>query len=302
MDHEIFRKIHTIISKMTKHWGGTIIVAQIVAIIVFPFIEIILALPEKTTPWQIWLIVGISHFIVGSFSIIGSIKLNDFIVLSDIDGLEQNVSKLENHLKQEEEKNRLLYDELDEHFHRQVALQTSILILKDLVRKKEVPPNSEDVEKILAPLIRGRSKVLGYKGEDYFNFCVYLINKDASKLELFFRECDDRIQRSDRKWDIGVGHVGIAFARSETIIKSDARNDSEYKGRHSLETDDKYYVSFISSPIFKGSNSRNDEIGVFVITSNRPNHYEDDDKIIVEAYSYLLSLFFSICCGGENAT
>ena len=200
--------------------------------------------------------------------------------------------------KEDEEEIRLYLGKFKEHFRRQIALQASLVILNHLLHEHKTEPSVSDLEKLISPLIKDRSETLGFRNEEYYNFVVYILDKTDKELKVFYRSCDDRIQRTDRSWSIGVGHVGIAFANNQTIIKSDSAGNPEYKSKHSKETDDKYYASFISSPIFNGYNTEKDEIGIFEITSSRPGHFEDDDKIIVDSYSFLLSLYFSGC--GRN--
>lgn len=300
MTAKLFREAQRVLKEIVHKYGIAVLAAQIIATFVFPFIEVVLALVKTT--WYIWLIIGVIHIILGVFATAGTAKWNEFIKLANIDQIEQEIKKTETELNEERGKVKLLYDEFDEHFHRQIAIQASLHILNKIMQDEKPGASLEDVEKLLTPLIKDRSEALGYKNKELYNIAVYIYDPNDKKLKIFFRACDNRIQRNDREWEVGVGHVGVAFAQSETIIKSNAQNDNEYSGKHSRETDNQYYASYVSSPIFNGGENKSNEIGVFVITSSRPNHFEDDDKIIVESYSFLLSLYFSGCKANEPKT
>jgi hypothetical protein len=288
-----FRRIKDVLKDISLHWAFTIIIAQVIVIVVFPIIEILLSLPDQKPPWHVWLIVGVLHIAIGFYSVSGSIKLNDFLSLADVNQLEEDAKNRESLLTEEKRKVEILLSEINGVFRRQVALETSLLILNRILKQKVRSPSPEDIAKLIAPLIRDRSKALGFCNDELYNFALYLYDKGDRSLKIFYRECDDRIQRHDRVWLEGVGHVGIAFARMETLVEPDTRGDNAYKGKITYETDDQYYISFVSSPIFKGESTKQDEVGALVITSSRPGHFDNDDKIIIDSYSLLLSLYFS---------
>lgn len=155
------------------------------------------------------------------------------------------------------------------------------------------PPGSleEVFAQIMEPWLNLRTEVFWFlEGDALYNFAVYLLNNEGN-LQIVFRSCDSRIQRTDRTWAPGDGHVGMCFARGRTLFSPDTSlvDDILDTGRSS---DVNYYRSMASSPIVVNGTKR----GVFIVTSSVPNQLEKEVHTpIVELIATLLAAGLKHC-------
>lgn|GEM_PF-5191507 len=150
----------------------------------------------------------------------------------------------------------------------------------------------EAVSRIMAPWIASQKEIFWYLWKDSLeNYAIYTLEGDD--LCLRYRHCHSDINRSDRKWKRGQGHVGLCFAKNATIVSSDVTTPGlsdllELTGPY----DSVYYNSFVSTPITYGEK----EIGVLVITSNvRGQFLPDLHGKIAELLAELLGISMQHC-------
>jgi hypothetical protein len=179
------------------------------------------------------------------------------------------------------------------------ALSSSLVILRALLSNPNLPDDqNEIIGRILSPLIQDRRDVLSFHDpDDLYNIAVYTKTKDSGRLEKLFRAHDDRIDTKNRDWAEGVGHVGICFSLSKTIISPDTKKSDEFlsdEKEHDLE----FYRSIAAFPIHgvneKGIPTNDDPIGVLVFTSSKANHFSPDRyEIFGDAYAHILAIYFA---------
>jgi hypothetical protein len=195
--------------------------------------------------------------------------------------------------------------------YQQVCLQASLSILHCILDEihGHTLTQEQALGKILNPLISNCHEALNYTAFDYYNFTIYMYNDKIERLSIAFRECDSRIQRRDREWTKNQGHSAAAFHVNKTIVTSDIEESPDLNQTHNIITDEldlKQYRSFISSPFYTANEhphtleDKPQPIGVFCVTSNRPGHFTNAEKVIIDQYSLLFSLYFSLINKLEN--
>lgn len=146
---------------------------------------------------------------------------------------------------------------------------------------------------VLDPWITARTDIFWfYEGDALYNMAVYLFNSQDDLLEMSFRRCDDRIVPKNRTWGVGLGHIGLCYAKDETVFCKDITKDISTTNVESERQEDRvYYRSIIAEPI------RLDEqkIGVFIVTSSQPSQFDEDIHVpCVRIISQLLNLGYRI--------
>lgn len=127
----------------------------------------------------------------------------------------------------------------------------------------------------LATVEHFRGALLGFVDPDVrWNIAVYA--PDATgQLAVFARVLDPRIPRRDRPWQIGEGHVGLAWQKAETLVAADLRVTSAWA--NPLDGDGDNYLSAVAEPIFiNGACSF-----LLVVTSSQIDHFRDGTSIDV---------------------
>jgi hypothetical protein len=305
-----FRKAHKVISSLMLFSTSAVLGANIFATAVFPVGETILkdiiknqvATPELANGLSVSLyIIYFLHLIFAVYSIIGVFKLKELLKLAQVDEMEQSKKQVDEELENEKTRSFTIRSQRDASVQRQLAILGSLSVLSEIIQsdvnlsEKEKP--KKDVGSLLAPLIKARTEVLQFCSKDFHNFAIYCYDKTSQSLYPFYRDCDDRIERHDRVWKVGRGHVGIAFAQNRTIITGDVANNPELQEMLKddfSEKDQKFYKSFISSPFSIVDNIGNyEQFGVFVITSSRSDHFNEDERLVAVSYSAILSMYFS---------
>jgi hypothetical protein len=195
-------------------------------------------------------------------------------------------------------------DNLDSMIRVQEATRYASMALGNaatLAAEDDDPTNDleQGIELVLNSCVTFRSDIFGFRAKDLYNFAVYLYCEDEDVLHLAWRKCDSRIDRTDREWKPGEGHVGLCYARKSEIFSNNVPDSDELE-RDEPEDDEKY-VSMVSIPIFqsgdfpisRSSHSGVDQdaepLGVFVVTSSAPNQFDEELH-----KSFLLSLSFHL--------
>lgn len=278
--------------------ANSVLVAQVFATIVFPAIELALEnFVEPKPNANIWITIIIAHIAVALYAFFGLSSINNFLKATKLDELDAEIDRQKREYEAELKTNEELTAGLISLAKHSAEVQGALSILQSLLESADNKkrPLASDVGKLLAPLIQNREEILNFVNSEKYNFAVYLYNKRKGNLNLFYRDCDNRIQRHDRSWQPGVGHVGIAFAQKGTIISPDMSATAEILGadKSLIENDRSIYVSFISTPIFDSVNHEGYPLGVLVITSDRAGHLTQEYKIVTETFALLLGIYFS---------
>ncbi len=304
--YELFRNAQSIISKFNNLSLKLVFATQLLVIVIFPLFELFLRQIPNIPIW-VFIFIFILHAFLAGYSFWAYASIRHFMRIVEIDKIEQ---QYENQKREIESKNlelSLYKDEIKSSEKRSIAVSASLSVLHGLIND---PINNEhkkeDVEKILAPLIKYRNEALSFTNNEFYNFAVYLYDPSNRQLYPYFRDCDNRIQKTNRSWRVGRGHVGIAFSQNAILISPDI-TQSNLTGDNQLSTDKEYYASFISIPFVDEINEKDiDPTGVMVITSSKINHLDDQYRVIAECYQQILSLYFSVCKikkkGTENET
>jgi GAF domain-containing protein len=147
------------------------------------------------------------------------------------------------------------------------------LIGIEKVEQEKIQEIDRKISAVLSNWIQNRSHIFWfYDGDAMYNFAVYLENSNG-ELVCEFRQCDDRIARSNRSWNKGVGHIGVCFARGATQFCQDAASASPTTNdKVSRPEDDSYYRSIIAEPIMVNG----EVIGVFIVTSSQADQFQED--------------------------
>jgi hypothetical protein len=112
-----------------------------------------------------------------------------------------------------------------------------------------------------------REVLFGFREDDHHNLAIYW-HRDG-ELASIARRAHPEIQRRDRSWPVGTGHVGLCFAEGKTLVSPDLRHTESWVPQH--RSDGQNYVSAVAVPIISAATVR----GVFVLTSNRRDQFRD---------------------------
>ena len=281
---EIEEQVKDFVSK--KDW--LIKVIQLCVIILFPILEaIILQFKDSLSTSWLWLVLlaplALIHLTLG------------IVILT----LPLTIEKFYFDYKELDELSDTLLDEMLQNSYIARAINLSLISLIEFIdQTKEhdeisIEEITENVSNILSPIINLREYTFNFKLASYHNFAVYLIsNEDGGILKLFYRSVDDRIERHDRSWKPGQGHVGICYANAQIMICMDTLNSSELSGTL-IDSDRDYYRSMASTPIFKKLASK-EVRGVFVVTSSLPDQFNQEvHDPLLSIISTILSIYFN---------
>jgi hypothetical protein len=176
------------------------------------------------------------------------------------------------------------------------ATSSSLTILRAICATS---PRDDDVEKLLTPMVKDRCDVLGFSGgDDLYNIAIYIWNEEDQVLKLFYRACDDRITRQNRDWKLGLGHVGLCYAKGNLVITPDVSKVPQLMFGTDVERDLAYYRSIAAFPIHgkckEGIPTTENPIGVLVVTSSKEGHFRlyDQYELFCLKYADILALYF----------
>ncbi len=168
-------------------------------------------------------------------------------------------------------------------------LQAATFELSCSVERGEQPV-SDALGRLLALAASARTELFKFDADDVWNLMLY--RRDGEMLVPWVRHCDRRIERQERRWMMGEGHVGLAASARTTLIAGDLPlADGFVSGK---DADAHNYRSAVSVPLFglplaggvhvrkekdkekdkpRNGGSTSDALGAFVITSSRLDHF-----------------------------
>jgi GAF domain-containing protein len=270
--------------------SGTLVVAQVLLYVVSLVVGYLWKLDPPLPNWVMVFVYGL-HAALATYTIVATHHVKNFSSIVRLDEIAENISQGDTEREKLDRTNKSQDAQIAVLFNRSASVLGALSVLQGFLQDeqtKEAKP--EHVESLLAPLIRLRSEALGFTADDMHNFVVYVPEGPQGDLSIFYRKCDDRIERTDRVWKRGHGHVGLAFIQRKTIISSDLAAMKELLDE-GLPSDSKFYASYISAPIF--DRQAEDPIGVLVMTSSRSGHFTQEHKMLAESYAVILSTYLS---------
>lgn len=279
-NNELFLKFSQQLRGLTRTYK----VIQIVTGVILPIIEGFLVSKATAESSQFWIFVillifiGVLHLSLVIIILSTEHPLPQFIL--DFDQQAQKLSDTED---------ISIVQELFVNTFRNTVEATSLSLLgiENAVKNKTV--NLEEVfSLILDPWIKNRTDIFWFsQGNAMYNIAVYLLN-EQHELEVKFRQCDDRINQRNRKWQPGVGHVGQCYARRTTSFGQDTAKELQTTNTETERPEDHvYYRSVIAEPIKVCDNI----IGVLVITSSQAEQFQKDIHVpCIRVIAQLLGL------------
>ena len=141
----------------------------------------------------------------------------------------------------------------------------------------------EAAQRILSLCADSREGLFGYHPADRHNFMLYRRGDGGGggadgELRPGPRAAHPAIEKRNRSWRVGEGHVGLAVARGEVLVSGDLRQTDSWRTELDAEESDvANYVSSISVPLYLEGGRAPD--GVFIVTSSRVDHFREPDQI-----------------------
>jgi hypothetical protein len=154
-------------------------------------------------------------------------------------------------------------------------LQVAAIELGASVKRGE-QPLPDALARLLAVAAAARRELFGFEVDDVWNLMLY--RRDGDQLIPWVRHCDRRIERHERRWKVGQGHVGLAVSQKATLVAGDLPLAEGWVSGH---TDDaKFYRSAVSVPLhgvpapgWRRGRPAGDPVGAFVITSSKLDQF-----------------------------
>jgi hypothetical protein len=179
---------------------------------------------------------------------------------------------------------RKLVEDAEHAAARAAALRDMQLAAYELtmsVKRGEQPATSA-MGRLLALAASARRELWSFHDEDVWNLMVY--RREGELLIPWVRHCDRRIERRERRWRVGQGHVGLAVERAATLVAGDLPLAEGWVAGH--DKDAQNYRSAVSVPLYgtpgRGALRRGKPsgapAGAFVITSSRLDHFLQPDS------------------------
>ena len=283
-----------VLGKFAVVAAAVAVIAQVLAAFGFPILEAILREASDRIPAYVLPSVYVSHLLVGVLATWSLLKGREFITATNVGGLLQEVDDIQESYLGEQAKVASYRGQTEVLIAKSAAIQGAVSVLHGLLlRSPSRGIARSEIEALLAPLIKDRSRALEFSAADLYNFVVYLHDSHTDTLEIIFRDSDNRIETHNRSWQRGRGHVGSAFAQAATVVVRDSSKEGTHLSSDILPTDSNFYVSFVLSPIPPPRRQARDPIGLFVMTSNRASHFDEDDRILADTISLILSVYIS---------
>ena len=237
-----------------------------------------------------------SRFIISLLIAIASVHaLLLFLLVSNEKPLAQFLVEFDEQEKEldNREKSIELLDIFSDTFRN--ALTSSFLSLAgiDTIINGQKQELQEIFRDILDPWIQSRTNIFWfYNGDALYNIAVYLFNSQENVLEVCFRQCDDRILTKNRQWSPGIGHIGLCYAKGETVFCEDITIALQTTNSRVERPEDKeYYKSVVAEPIKVGNQIR----GVFIVTSSQSEQFDEDIHVLcVRVIAQLLGLGYQL--------
>ena len=275
---------------MARVSSGTLVVSQVLVYLVALAVGFLWKL-DPAPANELMVVIYILHAMVAAYTILGTYHVKNFSSIVRLDEVAEHITQADIERASLERTNKSQDAQIAVLFNRSGAVLGALSVLQGLLQDEQIKEAvPEHIESLLAPLISRLSETLGFASGDMHNFVVYVPDGSQGDLKIFYRNCDDRIQRTNRVWKKGHGHVGLAFTQAKTIISSDLAAIKELLDE-GLPTDAKFYASYISTPIL--DKRAEEPIGVLVMTSSRSGHFTQEHKMLAESYAVILSTYFS---------
>lgn len=149
-------------------------------------------------------------------------------------------------------------------------------------------PTEEALARLLRLVAGSRRELLGYEDGEAWNFMLY--RRDGGDLKPWVRECDAKIERHQRSWKVGEGHIGLAVSSMSTLVAGDVALVESFVPQY--PTDARTYRSLVSLPLCRPGGK--DVLGAFVVTSNRLDHFVEPGQLEVLTAEQIGSILNSI--------
>lgn len=283
------RSLQALVASETS---GLVIFAVVLVSVVLPLIEGVLGTLITPPNLGIWVAVIGIHATLAAFTIRGTLHFRDVMKLVDINKLE-DIMELLNTQNKEIKTLKSQY----------IAIHASLTFLREFLVSTKPYDLEKDMANLLSPLVREKERILGFQSEAFHNFCLNIFNPNTQKLEVKWRDCHPiiEIDRKDRSWGIGEGHIGLAYARNAILITGDASDNPVYTSANpeDRDRDNRYYRSFVSIAITSPDSRQ--PIGVLAITSNVTNQFNEDFRLLCEIYRVIVSTYLNLWSSRENS-
>ncbi len=244
------------------------------------------------------LIVGIVLTVVGSLILV-------FADSSAPDILSENLT-----LSRKAELDKQNFDFMDKFIDHQLTRVSLNSYLRELIETavtdgcKTMQQLTKYSDSILGLLVARKASLFDIDDEEW-NFAVYRFDHDKKRLVCLAcrRATEVKPDHVHREWDVGEGHVGLAFSRSNELIFSDATREElrpviGAKGENEREYDEIRYKSLASMPI---STDGEHPLGILIATSDRIGRFKNEaergekdwerEDVLREVAAYLAILF-----------
>lgn len=170
-----------------------------------------------------------------------------------------------------------------ERFGRYAFARFDLDTVLDVLERLEQPLEGK-LETALEFASQHRDSLFGFVASDRWNLAIYQWDTALSSLRVVARRHDPRIDRRDRVWQSGEGHVGATWAKSDVLVAADLTVTSAWS--NPADTDSENYRSAVAVPL--GYEPR---WGVLVVTSDRLDHFRDLGQIeVLTAISLAIGL------------
>lgn len=298
-----FERIQRFFEKESQRTKWTRHGVRVCATVVFPIVlavllRMVLEDDASLWLWSIFLLLIVTQI---GFAYLTTIHWKGAPTYYDFEQLQRRHERGKKQIRERFERTAARFDRT---LQMQEALNyASAMLGKADALVSEDGNRNNDLEQAIALVldlcVSFKAEIFGFRSIDLHNFAVYLYDDDEENLRVAWRECDPRIQRQDRRWAPGNGHVGLCFVQKRVLFSNNVPQSDELE--RDDPADDKKYVSMVSIPIFRSGNFPNSHtgssdvdhdaqpLGVFVVTSSAPNQF---DKELHK--SFLLSLSFHL--------
>ncbi|OHU91856.1 MULTISPECIES: GAF domain-containing protein [Pseudoalteromonas] len=137
------------------------------------------------------------------------------------------------------------------------------------------------LEAIIRLISIEKEALFSYSSDSLYNIALYNYDFNSKKLKVLVRDCDNRLQKRNREWSPGHGHVGLAFLHKRIKICPDITLSNELMNYSDSDTDNSRYRSFFSIPILRCDDDGKAEngklpFGVLVLTSAKAEQFRED--------------------------
>ncbi len=147
----------------------------------------------------------------------------------------------------------------------------------------------EAAQRLLDYVGEKKGNLLGFTEDDVHNLMLY--RREGDQLVPGPRVSHSRIQKRNRVWHVGEGHVGLAVSENAPLVSGDMRQTSGFRSTEGSEESDAHnYVSSISIPLYLTGNTAHPD-GALIVTSSRVDHFTELDQFEVLTATMLGRIF-----------